>query len=295
MGALVDHCLAKHARGRSTRLQNGLRTTFVETSAGRIRVHDSGSTKPCVVMAPDGPNTIEHYARLIELLSPALRVVCFDMPGFGYSIPAPRYSHALDEGARAILDVLDRLNIGRATLAFSCANGLYAVNAARMAPDSVAGLVLSQTPSLASMQAWVDRTIPWPLRIPVAGQAIAWLFRKKLVKSWYPMALPKGRKHLFRDAALDAMHGGACFCLAGIVQGLTRETMPSADGLAAPCTMIWGGSDPSHRPTDPTSLHQCVPHAEIEIFEECGHFPDVEAPERFAALLRRHVMRNAMG
>ncbi|AEG69140.1 hydrolase or acyltransferase protein [Ralstonia solanacearum Po82] len=247
------------------------------------------------MMAPDGPNTIEHYARLIELLSPALRVVCFDMPGFGHSIPAPRYSHALDEGARAILDVLDRLNIGRATLAFSCANGLYAVNAARMAPDSVAGLVLSQTPSLASMQAWVDRTIPWPLRIPVAGQAIAWLFRKKLVKSWYPMALPKGRKHLFRDAALDAMHGGACFCLAGIVQGLTRETMPSADGLAAPCTMIWGGSDPSHRPTDPTSLHQCVPHAEIEIFEECGHFPDVEAPERFAALLRRHVMRNAMG
>ncbi len=101
MGAFVDHCLAKHARGQSAWLQNGLRTTFVETSAGRVRVHDSGSTKPCVVMAPDGPNTIEHYARLIELLSPALRVVCFDMPGFGYSIPAPRYSHALDEGARA--------------------------------------------------------------------------------------------------------------------------------------------------------------------------------------------------
>nr|CUV31987.1 protein of unknown function [Ralstonia solanacearum] len=127
VGAFVDHCLAKHARGQSAWLQNGLRTTFVETSAGRVRVHDSGSTKPCVVMAPDGPNTIEHYARLIELLSPALRVVCFDMPGFGYSIPAPRYSHTLDEGARAILDVLDRLNIGRATLAFSCANGLYAV------------------------------------------------------------------------------------------------------------------------------------------------------------------------
>lgn len=62
-----------------------------------------------------------------------------------------------------------------------------------------------------------------------------------------------------------------------IVQGLTRETMPSADGMAVPCTMIWGGSDPSHAPTDPTSLHQCAPHAEIEIFEECGHFPDVEA------------------
>lgn len=59
--------------------------------------------------------------------------------------------------------------------------------------------------------------------------------------------------------------------------------------------MIWGGSDPSHAPTDPTSLHQCAPHAEIEIFEECGHFPDVEAPERFAALLMRHAMRNAMG
>ncbi len=246
-------------------------------------------------MAPDGPNMIEQYAHLIALLSPSLRVVCFDMPGFGFSVPALRYTHALDEGAQVILDLLDGLSIERATLAFSCANGLYAVNAARMAPDRIAGLVLSQTPSLASMQAWVDRTIPRPLRVPVAGQALAWLFRKKLVKSWYPMALPKGRKYAFSETALEGMHGGACFCLAGVVQGLNGETMPQANGLEIPCTMIWGAGDPSHAQTDPGSLRECVPHAEIEIFADCGHFPDLEAPERFAALLVQRVVRQAAG
>lgn len=294
LGSVMDHLLARHVgRKHATPLKKGLDIRFIETDAGSIRLHDSGSGKSCVAFVPDGPNTIEHYAQLIEFLSPTMRVVCFDMPGFGYSIPAPGYTHSLDEGARAVLSVLECLGIGRATLAFSCANGLYALNAARLAPDRVSGLVLSQTPSLTSMHAWVDRVIPRPLRIPIAGQVITWLFRRKLVTSWYRMALPETRKHMFRDAALDALHHGACFCLAGVVQGLTREKMPSLSGMKTPCTMVWGGSDPSHAVTDPNSLHQCIPGAEIVIFEECGHFPDIEAPERFGALLVQKVRRYA--
>ena len=103
-----------------------LHTRSVDTPVGCVRVFESGSTKPCVVFVPDGPNVIEHYDVLIGLVSKRLRVVCFDMPGFGYSFPQSSYGHSMDQGARAVLGVLDNLGIKRATLAFSRANCFYA-------------------------------------------------------------------------------------------------------------------------------------------------------------------------
>jgi len=108
------------------------------------------------------------------------------------------------------------------------------------------------------------------------------------------MALPRTTAPLvFQEKALIALAGGACFCVAGVVQGLGREQIDSLLGVATPCTMIWGAKDHSHKYTDPMSLHELVPKAEIVHFEDCGHFPDIEQPERFAALIAERVARYA--
>ncbi len=87
---------------------------------------------------------------------------------------------------------------------------------------------------------------------------------------------------------------GACFCLAGVVQGLAREGLDVLDGVTVPCTMIWGRQDRSHRYTDPESLRTCVPGANVVVFDGCGHFPDLEAPERYADILLRQVAEHAI-
>jgi len=293
--SLVDSLLTRFsARQRKGTTGGVLPTRSIDTPVGCVRVYDSESAKPCVVFVPDGPNVIEHYDVLIGLLSQRLRVVCFDLPGFGYSFPLSSYGHSLDQGARAVLGVLDSLGIKKATLAFTCANGFYALRAAQLAPERITNLVLSQTPSLTAMHAWTSRVISWPLRIPVVGQISAWLFRRKAAHGWYGVALPRTTAPKpFQEKALDALSGGACFCLASVVQGLARERMDSLSGVATPCTMIWGAKDHSHKYTDPMSLHELVPKAEIVHFEDCGHFPDIEQPERFAALLIEKVARYA--
>jgi len=293
--SLVDSLLTRFSARQRKGVTGGvLPTRRIETPVGCVRVYDSESAKPCVVFVPDGPNVIEHYEVLFGLLSQRLRVVCFDLPGFGYSFPLSSYGHSLDQGASAVLGVLDSLGIKKATLAFSCANGFYALRTAQLAPERITNLVLSQTPSLTAMHAWTSRVIPWPLRIPVVGQISAWLFRGKAAHAWYGMALPRTTTPKpFQEKALDALSGGACFCLASVVQGLARERMVSLSGVATPCTMIWGAKDRSHKYTDPMSLHELVPKAEIVHFEDCGHFPDIEQPERFAALLIEKVARYA--
>ncbi len=147
IGSFIDSVLARLSAGGRIPNNNGtLPTRSVDTPVGVVRVYDSGSTKPCVVMVPDGPNVIEHYESLIGLLSPHWRVVCFDMPGFGHSLPRDDYEHLLDQGARAVLGVLDGLDIATTTLAFSCANGFYALRTAVLAPQRISRLaMLSQT------------------------------------------------------------------------------------------------------------------------------------------------------
>jgi pimeloyl-ACP methyl ester carboxylesterase len=297
LSARIDSWLAAlSVIGKVKSSSNALVCRMVDTSVGPVRLFDSAPEdrrKPIVVMVPDGPNVIEHHAELFALLTPQLRVVCFDMPGFGFSHPRPDYSHALDQGAAAVLSVIDALGIAHATLAFSCANGFYGLRLARLHPKRVAGLVLVQTPALATMPAWTKRNVPAVLRVPVLGQLLGWFLRKRAAHGWYEIALARGIDATkYQSKARIALDAGGCFCLAGVVQGLGKAAMKDVVGVEVPCTMIWGDRDHSHKHTDPLSLLKDVPHAEILHFPECGHFSDLEQSARYAEILVSKVIRH---
>ena len=185
-------------------------------------------------------------------------------------------------------EVLDALNLQRAALAFSCANGFYALRVAQEAPERIAHLVLAQTPSLAEMDRWVRRVIPQPLRMPVLGQLLVRATQRQLADRWYRGPLPRGTDlQGYTQPSAHALATGSCFYLAGVVQGLSGENQPNAfSALEVPTTLVWGSLDRSHRPTEPTSLRAHAPHASIVSFSDCGHFPNLEQPARFADLLR---------
>lgn len=265
-------------------------TRLLETSGGRVRCLDTGGRRPALVMVPDGPCVLEHCEALIARLAPYFRVVCFDMPGFGFSYPSVGYDHSLRSGAQVVLDVLDAVGIAQAALSFTCANGFYALEAARQAPDRISHLVLAQTPSLGQMHHWVGRVIPRPLRMPGLGQVLSRVVRGRLAARWYRGALPReADPQPYYERSAQAFATGGCFCLAGVVQGLLRENplVALSPAAAVPITLVWGALDRSHRPTDPASLREHAPQATVLAFPDCGHFPNLEQPARFTELLRR--------
>lgn len=258
---------------------------MVETRLGWLRVLDTGGDGPVLLMVPDGPNLIEHHLEVIARLRPHARLVCFDLPGFGYSRPPLNYAHRLQDGAAAVLAVMDALEIREAALHFSCANGLYAIAAAKLAPQRIRRLLLCQTPSMQSMRDWTQRSVPKPLQWPVVGQLLMRGARRRFAKVWYDIALPEpSLRPVFHRIADDALTQGGCFCLAGVVQGLSQARDGELDGVKTPTLMIWGDRDRSHRRTRAESLQQLLPQARIEHFPECGHFPDLEQPQRYADL-----------
>lgn len=263
---------------------------LVETNFGRVRVFDSEGEKPVIISVPDGPNVIEHHEYLIEKLSKEFRVICFEFPGFGFSYPTLKYDYSLDKSANIILNLMDSLKVERAALSFSCANGFYAIKVAQIAPDRFTHLFLSQTPSMHSMESWVNDTIPKILTIPILGQMTNSLLEKKLANSWYKYALPKGYDiSNYQHKALNALKKGSCFCLSGLVQGLAQEVNSVLKTIEVPATLIWGNMDFTHKKTNNKSILEHLPECEIIEFKNCGHFPELEDTNSYVKLLNERL------
>jgi pimeloyl-ACP methyl ester carboxylesterase len=62
-----------------------------------------------VVLACDPPNVIEHYDDVFRLLAPSYRVLCLELPGFGFSRPVPGFRFTIDEYGATVEEVLGEL------------------------------------------------------------------------------------------------------------------------------------------------------------------------------------------
>jgi pimeloyl-ACP methyl ester carboxylesterase len=295
-GAYLDSIIAI-TRGKKRQEKSLCRENMklVATRAGMLRILDTGGHKQPLLIVPDGPCVIEHYTDLIDLLSPDFRLVCFDLPGFGFSYPAFRYDFSITQTAEVVIEVMDLIDIRDAALSFTCANGFVALCLAKNYPKRISHLVLGQTPSFQLMRQWNEQIIPKILHVPYVGQSIVAGFSRKLSSRWYDTALPQNSEHKsqFVKYADRALKSGGCFCLASLVQGLSRTQDREISEVSVPTLLIHGNKDRSHRHTDFTSLREHVPSAEVITFQGCGHFPDLERPHEYAKHIKQFVSKAA--
>jgi len=290
LDALITSFGSTAARGRG-KSQPTVR--YVQTRSAALRVSDTGGSKPALVLTPDGPCVLEHFDSLVRTFSERFRVVCFDMPGTGFSFPMKGYRFGIAETADAIVELLDALSISKAALAFSCANSFFAMNLAKRYPHRVSHLVLAQTPSFPEMRKWTARNIPGVLRVPYLGQALTAARAEYLATRWFDRALPRGSEHKsgFVAHSRHALRAGGCFCLASLVQGMLQMQDDDVSGVQCPTLAIHGDSDFSHQHTDFHSIAGPIPHAQVVRFEGIGHFPDLEQSSRYAEHVQEFLMR----
>ncbi len=294
-GAIVDSFITSFRRtGARKRGAHESGMHYVQTKGGQLRVLDTGGTKPPLVLTPDGPCVIEHYDLLIKRFAGQFRVICFDMPGIGFSFASYGYRFGIAESADLIVELLDAVSVPKAAFAFTCANGFVAMNLAKRYSQRVSHLVLAQTPSLDGMRKWTDRSVPKLLRVPYVGQVVAAVKAEFLATHWFDLALPRGSEHKggFVSQARNALHGGGCFCLASVVQGLLDSQEDDIRGVQCPTLAIHGDSDFSHKHTDFRSITDPIPHAQVIAFPGCGHFPNLERSSDYVDHVQRFLLRS---
>lgn len=111
--------------------------------------HGPGSDDPPLVLLHAFPLDSRMYARVLPYLED-VQVLTVDVPGFGDS-PSPELVLDADEApslesvARAVLALLDHLEVGRFVVAGTSLGGYLAMRLAALVPDRIAGIALIDT------------------------------------------------------------------------------------------------------------------------------------------------------
>lgn len=269
--------------------------SFLQTPAGPIRIRDSGGQSPSVIFACDAPNIVEHYDAIFELLSPMYRLICLEMPGFGFSWPNSSFDFSLQQYVSIVAHAITKLRAGPATLMFPCAWSYVAFQLASEQPSLVERLIVSQCPHWNEEQIWSRRIdIRGMIGTPVVGQMFLAMAPRRVSDIWYNIALPPGKPTKdFAEPARKALSNGGIFCLASLIQTWFHLKNPSFK-VSQPTVMMWGGSDRTHRRSNPNSVLEYLERGKIMVFTEAGHFPELEEPERLRSLLSDEDLWNEL-
>ena len=277
---------ARLRRGYAAGSRDGI--GFLELPDCTLRYRLAGQGPRTVVFCTDPPVTIEAYDELIAELGRDHRVLVVEPPGFGFSLPRTGMQFTAEAGTIAITALLNHLKLGPAILAFPCVPAYLGLLIAARRPDLVSALVLLQAPCWREEVAWKRRRDPKGiLARPWIGQLLLRLLRRKRAGAWYALALENRR--LLAPLTEEAQRGfdhGACFSLASAFQKFLTEESPRFGKVAQPALVIWGDADKTHAPTDKDSILELLPQAQVLHWPDCGHFPELEFPQRFAQALR---------
>lgn len=264
---------------------------FMELSNCWIRYIVKGTGLRTIVIAPDSPVTMEAYTEVIDRLSKKYRVLVFETPGFGFSIPKPGFDFSFEALTETIAEFLQRMDMGPYVLAIPCIAGFSAIAIARRYPTMVEGLVTTQTPSWEQKRHWLHSWDKWGvLTWPVWAQVLGRLLRGKT--HHVHKIITRQRQEYLMQLSKETLELGANNPLASACQCYMLKRAPGWLGkVDQPAISIWGKGDKSHvrAGTDRTTILEYLPNAKLIDFEDVGHFIEAEVPEKFAAAVSEFV------
>ena len=254
-----------------------------------IRYVTAGSGPPVVLVHGLG-NSVVSWRNNIKHMSQHLRVFALDLPGHGLST---RYDgqYNLSFVGRLMGQFLDLLDLSEVSLVGSSLGGLISMNTALELPDRVRSLVLVGSAGLGRELALFLRI----LSLPWIGERFTRPTRENTV--WSLIRLVHDHS-LITDELVDEVHRyraipGASGTMLNIlrygvdIRGQKDKVLmlDRLGELGKPTLIVWGAQDRIIPVSHAYHALQQIRGARLHIFEECGHWPQMEKSEDFNALV----------
>jgi pimeloyl-ACP methyl ester carboxylesterase len=260
---------------------DALRFRQVPTAVGELSIDEAGSGPPVIMLHGLGGTKVS-LLPTVAALAGEHRSIAVDLPGFGDSVKPLRAAYDAAFFARAVVALMDALEIERADLVGNSLGGRVALEVALRTPERVGRLGL-----LAPSLAWL-RDRPWAPLLRLVSPELGLLqpAPRRLVEAIVRAVVP-GARDEWTAAGVDEFlrsyltpRGRYAFYAAARRIYLEEPHGPRGlwtrlPQLSAPSLFVWGRHD---------TLVPLGFEAHVEL--DCGHVPQLEAPGETHAALR---------
>ena len=268
-----------------------------ESLHGRSLTYAEVGEGPVLLLVHGLGGSYENWAEVIEPLARTHTVIAPDLPGHGTSAGGGDYS--VGALASSLRDLLFALGKDRATLVGHSLGGGVAMQFAYQFPEMVERLVLVSSGGLGPEVSFVLRAASLPgadlfiavtadvgRRVgPLVGHALSAIGLR-------PNADVAEVLHGY-GTLVDPERRTAFLATVRAVIGIGGQQVAATDRLylaeAVPVLIVWGAADRIIPASHGEDAHRHIPGSRLEVFEDVGHLPQIEAPLRFVLTLERFL------
>jgi pimeloyl-ACP methyl ester carboxylesterase len=249
--------------------------------------YDERGDGPGIVFLHGHPFSRAMWSGQLAALGDEFRVVAPDLPGYGAS-PAAGRTISMRAIADAVVGLLDALALERATVVGLSMGGLVAMELGLGYPERVDGVVLAATTAAPVTDEEAERRRATAAQIERDGMLGHTL--EMLPRLFGPagsrdpeLTVPIVTTMLRTDPV------GPAAALRGRAERPDYATLLAV--LRPPALVIAGDHDAYSTNEITDQLVASLPGPEVLILEGVGHFPNLEAPERFDEAVRAFARR----
>lgn len=271
----------------------GVDNCFVTIDGVTLHYMHAGSGRPLVMLHGMGASSVAWRDNILPL-SRHFSVYALDAPAHGDS-DASVPDYAPKAMARLLVRFLEELGLTGSVLIGNSMGGGLAALAAYEAPHMVDGLVLVATVG-------ITPKIPLFIKlatVPILGEVL-WLRALPRDQALLRVIFNDPRfaeKELAEELARTRNRPGAKLAVlkalrAGVgFSGLKPDTLmvPKLATMLIPVVVVWGAQD-RIMPVDlGYQAKKLMPAWDLHIFDQCGHWPQMEKAEEFNKLVKSFV------
>jgi pimeloyl-ACP methyl ester carboxylesterase len=224
------------------------------------------------------------WAPQIPALGRDAAVVAPNLPGFGGASGAGSVME-MSEGADAVAKAARQAGVTRALVCGLSMGGYVALALWRQYPELIAGFVFANTKATADDEAAQDRRRQLAARLHSEGSRF-------LVASPPPLLSEDAHPALW-GLVKNVISAQPPESIAAASRGMADrpDSTPDLATIRVPTLVITGSKDTLIPPDATKPMAEGVGGARYEVIEGAGHLTNLEAPERFNALLLEHWAR----
>ncbi|HZM36174.1 MAG TPA: alpha/beta hydrolase [Burkholderiales bacterium] len=253
------------------------RSPSIRVATG-TRLHYAEFGKPdgrAVLFLHGWPDSWFSFSRVLALLPEELRALAIDQRGFGDS-DRPESGYSIPEMADDAIAFLDALGIRRAMLVGHSFGSFVARRVAIAHPERVAALALIGTGICGSNAVTRDlqsslRDLPDPIPVQFARDFQASTAFRSIPADFFDRIVEESLKlppRLWR-LTFDKL--------------VEYDDTKQLGKIQAPTRLLWGDKDALFSRDEQERLIAELPTARLTIYQDTGHCPNWEQPERVAA------------